>query len=495
MHTVLADKLNPADADDTPSYNLDSRDRLIPVVVDVDGTLLSTDLLYETFFRTVGSAPLGMVDLVRSLTSKAQLKSTLANLGSVEPATLPYDREVQATIARARMHGRKVYLASAGNEGLIEKIAQYVGADGWFASSDAENLSGSRKARLLVGKFGDHNFDYVGNSPSDLDVWTHARKAIVAGGSRRLAGELERRHIAAELLPCTRPGALEWLRLLRVHQYVKNLLVFVPALAAHALDLDTITRSVLAFVAFCACASAAYLINDLIDLEADRSHPSKKNRPLASGRIKLQHAVVAAPILMALSFVVAATISVRFAAILAVYLLMTSAYSLFIKRKMIVDAITLALLYSIRVVGGAIACNLFLSEWLLAFSLFVFTALALVKRFTELTLHLNSNSPGPHNRNYITSDLSVIAALAAASAFNSITVFALYISSDAVRPLYVHPEVLWLACPILTYWFARLIVLANRRLLSDDPIVFAVKDRNSWIVAALILLLMFSASI
>src|SRR5262249_16992439 len=170
--------------------------------------------------------------------------------------------------------------------------------------------SGSRKARLLVGKFGDHNFDYVGNSPSDLDVWTHARKAIVAGGSRRLAGELERRHIATELLPCARPGALEWLRLLRVHQYVKNLLVFLPALAAHALDLDTITRSVLAFVAFCACASATYLINDLIDLEADRSHPSKKNRPLASGRIKLQHAVVAAPILMAMSFAVAATISV-----------------------------------------------------------------------------------------------------------------------------------------------------------------------------------------
>src|SRR5262249_38389247 len=303
----------------------------------------------------------------------------------------------------------------------------------------------------------------------------------------------ERRNIAAELLSCAKPRIRDWLRLLRVHQYVKNLLIFVPSLAAHALHFDTIARSTIAFVAFCACASAVYLENDLIDLKADRAHPSKRKRPLASGQIKLQHAVVAAPILLFTSFALALSISVRFTGVLAVYLLLTSAYSLFIKRKMIVDAVTLALLYSIRVVAGAVATDLVLSEWLLGFSLFVFTSLALVKRFTELTTHLDNNSRGPSNRNYITSDLPIIAALAAASAFNSITVFALYISSDAVRSLYVHPEVLWLACPILAYWFARLVVLANRHLIADDPIVFAFKDWNSWCVGVLILSLMLIA--
>jgi 4-hydroxybenzoate polyprenyltransferase len=493
MPTVLAHKLQRDSAGDPD--DLDSSNRLIPVVVDVDGTLLSTDLLYETFFKTIAVRPLSIVDLVRSLLKgKARFKAALASMSTVEPETLPYDPQVRAIIERAKMHGRKVYLASAGNGGLISKIAQYVGADGWFASTADHNLSGQGKAELLVREFGDQNFDYVGNSWIDLDVWIHARKAIIAGGSTRIAAELERRNIAAESLSCEKPEIRDWLRLLRVHQYVKNLLVFVSPLAAHALHFDTIARSTIAFVAFCACASAVYLENDLIDLEADRAHPSKRKRPLASGRIKPQQAVVAAPILLFTSFALALSISVRFTAVLAVYLLLTSAYSLFIKRKMIADAVALALLYSIRVVAGAVATGLMVSEWLLAFSLFVFTSLALVKRFTELTTHLNNNSSGPLNRNYITSDLPVIAALAAASALNAITVFALYISSDAVRALYVHPEVLWLACPILIYWFARLIVLSNRRLISDDPVVFAVKDQNSWFVAALILVLMLIAS-
>jgi 4-hydroxybenzoate polyprenyltransferase len=493
MHTVLAHNLERVSA--TDSHKLDPRDRIIPVVVNVDGTLLLTDLLYETLFRTLGTRPLSIVGLLWSLAQgKARFKAALANMSTVEPETLPYDPQVRAIIERAKMHGRKVYLASAGNDGLISKIAQYVGADGWFASTAEHNLSGPRKAHLLVHEFGDHNFDYVGNSSTDLDVWMHARKAIIAGGSTRIARELERRNIVAESLSCSKPRIRDWLHLIRVHQYVKNLLIFVPPLAAHALHFDTIARSTTAFVAFCACASAVYLENDLIDLKADRAHPSKRKRPLASGQIKLQHALVAAPILLFLSFALALSISVRFVGVLAVYLLLTSAYSLFIKRKMIADAVALALLYSIRVVAGSVATDLVLSEWLLGFSLFVFTSLALVKRFTELTTHLDNNSPGPLNRNYTTPDLPVVAALAAASALNAITVFALYISSDAVRALYVHPEVLWLACPILIYWFARLLVLANRRLISDDPIVFAVKDQNSWSVAALILVLMLIAS-
>jgi 4-hydroxybenzoate polyprenyltransferase len=254
-------------------------------------------------------------------------------------------------------------------------------------------------------------------------------------------------------------------------------------LTAHAYSLQYLLSACLAFVAFSLCASSAYFLNDLIDLNADRLHPTKQKRPFACGAISIVEGVVAIPILVLLAFGCAALISPLFAAVLLAYFVLTLAYSFTLKRRLIVDVVILATLYTIRVIGGAAAISVVPSEWLLAFSMFIFTCLALVKRYVELAMRLDKDLADPSNRNYRLMDLPIIGALAAASGFNAITIFALYVNSPAVSGLYRHQQVLWLICPILMYWLSRIVVLAHRRVVDDDPIVFALRDRNSRICA------------
>ena len=270
-----------------------------------------------------------------------------------------------------------------------------------------------------------------------------------------------------------------WAKLLRVHQYAKNGLVFVPMLTAQQLNAHAILLEIGAFVAFSLCASCVYIFNDLADIEADRAHPTKRNRPLAAGTIAPRTAVIVACLSLLAALAIAASVSLPFLCVLLAYFALTTAYTYSLKRKMFVDVVVLAMLYTIRVVGGAAAIGVETSEWLLAFSMFIFTALALVKRYTELSTLLDKAMEGPANRNYTVGDLPIVAALAAASGFNAVTVFALYVSSDAVRHLYRHPKFLWLICPILMYWIARVLMLSHRRLMDDDPVVFALKDWRS----------------
>jgi 4-hydroxybenzoate polyprenyltransferase len=270
-------------------------------------------------------------------------------------------------------------------------------------------------------------------------------------------------------------------------------LVFIPLLTAQRFDLLSFVDAVMAFLAFSLAASGTYILNDLVDIDADRKHVSKKRRPLAAGTVPVLEALMAAPILLVIALVGAFLISPIFALVLCVYLGLTIAYTLVLKRKMIIDIIVLASLYTIRVVGGGAAISVPISEWLLAFSMFIFTALALMKRYIDLAERLDADLPDPSNRNYRKSDLDVIAALSAAAGFNAVTVFALYVSSDTVKQLYHHPKALWLVCPILMYWLGRALMLAHRRLMDDDPIVFALKDRISYISAGLIGAIMIGA--
>jgi 4-hydroxybenzoate polyprenyltransferase len=270
-----------------------------------------------------------------------------------------------------------------------------------------------------------------------------------------------------------------WLMLVRIHQYAKNALVFLPLLTAHLFGLGSVLTACLAAAAFSLCASSAYVLNDLVDLTEDRRHRSKRNRPLASGAIPIMHGAAAVPVLFVAAMVVAAKVSWTFAAVLLGYFALTTAYSFALKRMMLVDVITLAMLYAVRVVGGAVALEVVVSKWLLAFCLFLFMSLALIKRYVELAARLDARLPDPANRDYRTGDLDVVTALAAAAGFNAVTVFALYVSSDAVRQLYSRPEVLWLVCPVLMYWIGRALMLAHRREIDDDPVVFALKDRVS----------------
>lgn len=284
-----------------------------------------------------------------------------------------------------------------------------------------------------------------------------------------------------------------WVKQLRVHQYVKNVLLFVPIATAHQFTSAAVFSDLVAFVAFSLCASAVYVLNDLVDREADRQHPTKKNRPLASGAIKPWQGVAAIPILLILAFACAAAVSLKFTLALLLYLALTTAYSVSLKRKMLVDVVVLAMLYTIRVIAGAIAISVEMSAWLLAFSMFIFLSLALMKRYSELALLIQQNLPDPTTRNYKLDDLPIVGCLAVASGFNSVTIFALYVSSPTVQQAYATPELLWLACPVLTYWLGRAMILAHRRMMNDDPIVFAIKDHVSRIAGVLIVAILLLA--
>jgi 4-hydroxybenzoate polyprenyltransferase/phosphoserine phosphatase len=467
-----------------------------PFVVDLDGTLLRSDLLFETAFEVLGRNPLSLIPMIRSLVlGKASLKHYLAQNSDVKPELLPYDQSVLQRIRHAKAQGRKVYLASASNRRLVTAVADHLGLfDGTFSSDETTNLAGPAKADLLTRTFGAQGFDYVGNDKADLPVWESASGRIGVRCSSSVAKRLVSLGGNTEVIPSSASADLvTWLKQLRVHQYSKNALVFVPLVTSQSFGVDSIFRSILAFIAFSACASSLYIINDIIDLAADRSHPTKFTRPIASGVIPISRALVVVMILLLLGISLATIVSLPFLGILLSYAALTTAYTFYLKRKLLVDVITLAGLYTARVIAGAAAIDVMVSQWLLGFSLFIFTTLALVKRYTELTVRLDKKLEDPTNRNYRVADLPVIAALAAASAFNSVTVFALYVSSDSVRALYHRPEALWLFCPILMYWLGRVLILAHRRQMHDDPIVFALRDKISYMALACAALALLAA--
>jgi 4-hydroxybenzoate polyprenyltransferase len=417
---------------------------------------------------------------------KAALKHRLAAPAAFDPTVLPYDPAVLDLIREARAQGRPVYLASASNRRLVRAVAEHLGLfTGWFASDETTNLAGAAKAQRLVDAFGERGFDYIGNDAADFPVWAKAAKAIAirtpAGVTRRLA----RSGFDVEHLEHERPTWRTWAKLLRVHQYAKNALVFVPLLTSHVFTAEAFGQALLAFLAFSLCASSVYILNDLVDLQDDRGHRTKCKRPLACGAIPLSHGVAAAPLLFLGAVGIAAAVSLPFLAVLLGYFALTTAYSFVLKRMMLVDVITLAGLYSVRVIGGAVALDLMVSKWLLGFCMMIFMALALIKRYVELAARRDAGLSDPTSRDYRLADLDMVAALAAAAGFNAVTVFALYISSDTVNDLYTRPEVLWLVGPLLIYWIARALMLASRREMDDDPVVFALKDRTSLVTIAL----------
>jgi len=467
----------------------------LPLVVDVDGTLVRSDLLIETGFALLAHRPLELYPICRALLrGKAALKSEIAGKATMTAAALPYNEAVLALIAQARAAGRKVYLASASDGRYVSAIAEHLGLfDGWFASDGRENLSSRTKANLLVNTFGRGGFDYIGNSADDFEVWAVARKSIAIEAGAKIEKRLRDISPSAHIISRP-PGALrQWRKLLRVHQWTKNMLLFVPLLTAQKFDVVSLAEMMFAVLFFSLAASSIYILNDLADLEADREHPSKRFRPLASGAIPLVEGLLAVPLLLLIALGGAALISLPFAGILLVYLVLTTAYTFYLKRRVILDVITLAGLYSVRVIAGSVAISVPVSEWLLAFSMFIFTSLALIKRYIDLATRIDEGLPDPSNRNYRKTDLDIVAALAAAAGFNAVTVFALYISSPNIHQLYSRPFMLWFICPILMWWLARALVLAHRREMNDDPVLFAIKDRSSLLSGIGILLLIFAA--
>lgn len=465
-------------------------DKDIALVIDVDGALLKTDLLVESAFALLVKKPWFAARLpLWLLSGKAGLKREIANRCDLIAESYPWDDNVLELMGAARAAGRRVYLASASDEKFVRAIADYLGrVDGVFASDGVTNLSRQRKARKLVEAFGEKGFDYVGNSRDDLPVWKSARQAIVVNprsslieAARRVNGDVH----AVGTPPLLIAGLI---RALRPIQWLKNLLVFVPIVAAHALDGAHIASALAAFAAFSLAASSAYMVNDLADLPHDRAHPRKRKRPFASGDIPVVSGLIAAPLLLAVAIVIMAMLSATALLTVAAYYVITLAYSFSLKRRPIMDVMTLAALYTIRIVGGGAAAGAPVSEWLLAFSVFLFLSLAVVKRCGELARHEieGNDETALAGRGYRADDLQLLAGLGAAAGFCAVLVLALYINSDQVMTLYAHPHVLWACCFILIYWISRMMLLAHRGDIHDDPVVFAATDRGS--IAAFILM-------
>ena len=462
------------------------QDREIPLCVDLDGTLIRTDLLIESALSLLRRNPLNAFRMAVWLVhGKARLKREIAQRTDLDVACLPYEERLVEWLRADQAHRRQI-LCTASDQKLADAVAAHVGGfETVLASDGLRNLAGARKAAALRDQYGDRGFDYAGNAAPDLRVWQHARRAVVVNASAHVVHEARGRFTVERVFEREGGGLRTWIRALRLHQWLKNLLVFLPLAAAHLmLSREAVGRSVLAFLGFGLCASGVYVLNDLLDLDADRAHPRKRQRPFASGALPLHGGLVAAPLLIAAAFAVAAPLSWRFALVLGGYFVLTTAYSLFLKRVPMLDTVVLAGLYTIRIIAGTVAIRVPVSFWLLAFSMFLFFSLALVKRYTELHSLLRDGKSRVA-RGYTVEDLSLVQSLGAASGYLSVLVLALYINSTASEALYRHPQMLWLLCLALLYWLSRAWLIAHRGAMHDDPVVFALTDNVSRVVLTL----------
>jgi 4-hydroxybenzoate polyprenyltransferase len=458
----------------------------VPLCVDLDGTLIRSDLLLESLFGLLKRNLLYLLWLpLWLLEGKAAFKRRLAERVELAVDLLPYNEPLLAWLREQRAAGRPLLLATASHVTYAEQVALHLGLfEGILASDGDTNLSGSRKRRRLVELYGERGFDYAGNARVDLEVWSQARAAVLVNVPERVAAQAAALTRIEQRFQDPSPGLRDYLKALRLHQWLKNLLLFVPLAAAHqALDPLLLGQVLLGFLAFGLCASSVYLLNDLLDLPADRRHPSKRRRAFASGRIPLQHGVALIPLLLLGALSLALGLPWEFLGVLALYYATTLAYSLRLKQAALVDVLTLAGLYTLRLVAGGAAAGVPLSFWLLAFSMFLFLSLALVKRYSELLVMQQENRDNAQGRGYQVGDLEGLAQFGAASGYLAVLVLALYINSEQIKDLYARPEAVWLLCPLLLYWISRVWLLARRDQMHEDPVVFAIEDRRShWLV-------------
>jgi len=466
----------------------------IPLIVDMDGTLTRSDTLHEALLGLIARRPGRVIKVVTWLKGgKAAFKAKVIEETDLDVSGLPLREEVLSLIEQVRADGRPVLLVSASHQKQVDEVAEYVAVfDEAVGSDDIRNLGGTAKADWLVDRFGAQGFDYVGDSAADLKVWPHAREAICVGANSSVRAKLAANHSnVAELDSPTSPitTAHVYLKAMRPHQWLKNLLVFVPMLAAH--DFSAFWPSLFAFLSFCLAASSIYLINDMLDLEVDRRHPRKRNRPFASGAIPVKDGLIQSVILLTGSVLLGLFANPAFLLVLAGYILLTFAYSLILKRKLMIDIWTLGALYTMRIIAGGAATGILLSEWLLAFSMFIFLSLAAVKRQSELADLKRRGIEETDGRGYRVSDLPILLGVVLSAGYCSVLVLALYISSATSTGLYSEPRLFWLVSPLLLYWISRATIISYRGEMDDDPIVFALKDRVSQIVFILAALLIF----
>ena len=457
------------------------------IAVDVDGTLIRTDLLWESAAKHVLHTPWGWAQVIAwTASGKVNLKTRLAEHVDLDPALLPYKVEVVERLRTARADGAHLVMATAAARRYAHSVAEHLDVFDEVLATDpgGANMRSETKAATIDTHFGGEPWTYVGDSHRDLPVWDKAAGAIAVDISPMVSRGLGRMDIPVERLETSQPNrAKAWIKQLRIHQWVKNVLIFVPLLAAHLVfDIPSLLAAVLAFLSFSLVASSVYVWNDLSDLDADRRHKRKRNRPIAAGVIPVPQAVVAATLLAVGGFGLAFLVNWVFVLTLIGYAIATNLYSFWLKRKPMIDVTVLAMLYTWRIVAGCAAILVYPSLWLLAFSVFFFFGLALMKRYAELATTVGT----PSGRGYGPSDPNLVMSLGVGSGLVSVLVATLYIDSEDVYAAYGFPEALWALVPLLLYWVARTWMVTIRLEMHDDPLVFAIRDRVSALVFAAI---------
>ncbi|MBU2098710.1 MAG: UbiA family prenyltransferase [Gammaproteobacteria bacterium] len=462
---------------------------LPPLVVDLDGTLIYTDMLHESAIKVLRDQPLTTLWIPVWLSrGKAVLKEHLAQRSDFDPQTLPYNEALLDWLRQQKMAGRTLVLCTASDRLIADAIATHLGLfDEVIASDGRVNLTGRNKADALAERFGATGFDYAGNSWKDIPVWARARRAVVVNAPASVARAARDCCDIEQIFLSPRTSIRTWIHVVRAHQWLKNLLIFVPLLAAH--DANTSASwfmLMVAFFAFSFCASSVYILNDLLDLESDRLHVRKRRRPFASGLVPAWAGVVLMPMLLISGITLATWVGGGFLNWLLFYFVLTCAYSFILKRVMLIDCITLAMLYTLRIVAGAAAAGVALSFWLITESAFLFLSLAFVKRYAELSLQSRQEDGEGrvHGRGYHTNDATLIRALGIGAGYVAVLVLALYLNSPDASEIYPHLRFVWMTLPVIFFWISWMWLQASRGNMHDDPLVFAAKDRISLLAGA-----------
>lgn len=470
----------------------------LPLCVDLDGTLIQTDSLWESCLRLIHQNPFMLLLLPFWLfQGKAGFKHKISQHVELSPSSLPFNTDLLKYLTQQRLHNRHLVLVTAANKNIAEAIAHHLNIfDEILASEETHNLSGKNKAAMLCERFGEKGFVYAGNANIDLKVWQHAAAAIVVNAPATLLAKAQQvTDEIEEVFESQQATSIKTvLKAMRVHQWAKNMLIFSALVLSHNLFNNTaVQASLWAFFAFGFAASAIYLINDLMDLEADRKHKTKKYRPLAAGTLPIPLAIMLVPLLLLLSYAFAWQTNTDFVNVLTVYLVLTTAYSLYLKPVALLDVITLTSLYTIRIIAGAMAIAVPLSYWLLAFSMFIFLSLALIKRFSELNNLSQQGEVKSEARGYHIDDLPAVSLFGISSGYISIMILVLYIHDLQADSLYSQPDWLWFVAVAILYWISHMWLLAFRGQMNEDPVLFAIRDKTSYIVSLFVITSLYLA--
>lgn len=455
---------------------------MIPLCVDLDGTLVKSDTSFESFLLILKKNPCYLFLILFWLCKgRAHLKQQLAKKVAPDPEHLPYTQSFLTFLREEFNKGRKLILVTGANYSTAAKISAYLKIfSSVLASNESMNLTGHNKCQALTAQFGAKAYDYAGNSVIDLPVWQQARKALVVNATTSVLKKAQQSANVSQVFASKNNHLKHFLKAIRIHQYVKNLLLFIPLFVGHRdFSLSLLASSMLAFCCFCLISSSIYLFNDLLDIEADRKHTTKKYRAFAAGELSIVNGFIFILIFFAMGIFFSLSLSIYFTAALVSYYFIGIIYSFYFKRVFLLDVLVLAVLYTIRIIAGMAVVGAGYSDWLLLFALFFFLSLAFVKRYSELYDAQQETKIKLAGRNYSVTDIKKIAWLGKISGYLSVLTLAFYISTERAKFLYAYPKLLWLVCLLLFIWIFRVWLLAGKGCIRQDPVIFALKDKTS----------------